>query len=275
MQPTSKFTHPFSIAAAALVALVLLVLVVLTMPSVSRAQASTQPSALARQALSRSAAKAKTTTCVSSQFYDNRKLAFTGRMQALPGYAGGKMEMRFDVLRKYNENKHYKLLHAQGLGDWLGNSEPTATVYVRNIALSQIETAARYKARVRYRWRDSSGQVIDHTSRMTSVCKQKTPLPKLRLLKVERTPLNGMPGDHFRIEVSNLGGSEARDVTVGLTIDNTLPAAESTLPSIDSKQVGVFEFDVAACSRSAQIAIDDRNTVREQNDGRKRSNFTC
>ncbi|MGH2906726.1 MAG: CARDB domain-containing protein [Solirubrobacterales bacterium] len=269
MQPRSRFTHPASIAAATAAALALLIALVLTLaPTV---QAAAEPAAAAKSPPT----SARINSCVSAASYDNRRIEFSGRMQAMSGVTGGKLQMRFDVLRRYNESKRFRLLHAAGLGDWLSNTEPTATVYVRNIALSQIETAAHYKARVRYRWVDADGKVLAKKLRTTKVCKQTAPLPDPRTLLITKYPNPGQPTTTYVVRVFNYSRSEAINLPVSLAIDGQTPATK-TIDSISGKEsVDVTFSDMPVCTTEKYARIDPFNVVRQRSEAHNDSRQSC
>jgi hypothetical protein len=176
------------------------------------------------------------------------------------------------VLRKYNNSKHYRRLSADGLGQWLGNSEPTATVYVRNVALAQIETGARYKARVRYRWLDANGKVVAKTLRTTKICKQTAMLPDPAMLSIKKYPNPGQPTTTYDVNVYNTSKSEALNVPVSLAIDGKAPVTK-VIESIEGKSLVVVSFpDLPSCTIEKYARIDPFNVIRERfeknNDGR-------
>jgi hypothetical protein len=259
MQPSSRFTHPASIATAALVALALFVAIVLAIP----ASSSAVPAA---SAASTPSVSARINSCVGGFTYDARKIEFSGRMSALTGSTGGKMLMRFDVLRKFDGATRYRLLSADGLGEWLGNTEPTATVFVRNVALSQIETGAHYKARVGYRWLDQNNKIVAKTVRTTKVCKQRAPLPNLKPFNLLTFPNPGQSLTSYEVSVYNASKSEAENVTVSLAIDGKTPVTK-TVDSIAGRGVADLIFTgMDACTVERYVRIDPQNTVREQNE---------
>ena len=268
MHRSTKFTHPASISAAALIALALLVAVVLMIPSVAGAQPQAKAAALP-------STSAKVNSCVSAATYADRKIELTGRMSALPSANGGRLQMRFDVLRRFNESRRFRVINADGLGSWLGNSEPTATVYVRNIALTQIETAAQYKARVRYRWLDTDGKVVAKKTRYTRVCKQTAKLPEPELLSVFKYPNPGQPTTTYVVRIYNFSKSEAVNLPVSLAIDGQPPATQ-TIDSLEGRQLVNLTFtDLPTCATEKYVRIDPFNVVRQAQEQRSDTRDVC
>jgi hypothetical protein len=268
MHRSTRFTHPASISAAALVALALLVAIVLMLPGVSSAKPNLAVAVLP-------STSAKVNSCVSANTYANRKIELSGRMAALPSANGGKLQMRFDVFRKFNESRRFRLLTADGLGTWLGNTEPTATVYVRNIALTQIETATQYKARVRYRWLDADGNVVAKKTRYTKICKQTAKLPDPELLSVFKYPNPGEPTTTYVVRIYNLSKSEAVNLPVSLAIDGQPPATQM-IDSIEGKQLVNLTFsDLPSCTTEKYVRIDPFNVVRQRQEQRSDTRDVC
>ena len=268
MHRSTRFAHPASISTAALVALALLVAIAVMIPSISSAQPRAVASALP-------STSAKVNSCVSANTYANRKIEFSGRMAALSSATGGKLQMRFDVLRKFNESRRFRVLNADGLGSWLGNSEPTATVYVRNIALTQIETAAQYKARVRYRWLDADGKVVARKTRYTKICKQAAKLPEPELLSVFKYPNPGQPTTTYVVRIFNQTRSEAINLPISLAIDGQPPATQ-VIDSIEGKELVNLTFsDLPSCTTEKFVRIDPFNVVRQLKEQRSDTRDIC
>ena len=102
------------------------------------------------------------------------------------------LQMRFEVLQRFNENTRFKKLKAEGLGNW-SSSGSTATVYQRDLTLTNIEAAATYKARVSFRWTAPDGSIEWRRVLVSNPCKQRHTLPKLKLTNVTAVPIVGRP----------------------------------------------------------------------------------
>lgn len=220
-------------------------------------------------------ASAKVSRCVSSALASTRRLEFRGTMQSIK--AGGKMEMKFDVYRRYHEQKRFKRMTELGLSEWLANSDVDATKYVHNLPLLGVETSASYKARVAFRWLDSDGKVVAQTKRTTRLCKQKQPLPDIVVRSVSHFPASGanVPAGATRryvVELYNKGRSSVAEgqyvtLTVGGAAVTPAPLDGTTdadwLPAKSKQQLSFYGPD---CSGDVVATFDPLRVVRESND---------
>lgn len=207
-------------------------------------------------------ASAKVKTCKVSRFYDGRRIIFSGRMERFSHTnATQGLQMRFDVYRKYREHRKYRKVKGTGLGTWLPASDPNATVYVRELELEGVETAAHYKARVAYRWMGSDGSVEFKRVRNTKPCHQRVALPNLSLGAVKIQPIAGSANSNYVVTVTNRGASEAINVPVSLTADANAPSM-GLIASIGPGQSTDVSIQAPLCRTGTSAVIDPAKLVR-------------
>lgn len=221
-------------------------------------------------------ASARVRKCVVSRFYDGRQVEFSGRMSAFTDTPGEQqtMQMRFEVFRRLAEHRGYKKVKGTGLGTWLPASDPAATVYVRELSLEGIETAARYKARVTYRWLDAEGKVEWRRKRMTKPCYQRVGLPKLTVAAAKHQPIPGLSSSNYLVTVSNTGRSEALNVPVAVSADGA-PLSFGLISTIAPGQTVDIAVQAATCRSSAAVVVDPSRTVRQRSKARPVAPFGC
>lgn len=223
-------------------------------------------------------ARARLTSCVRSRFYDGRRIEFSGRMTTFtdtPG-AAQTMQIRFDVYRKFNGRKRnrYKRVKGTGLGKWLPASDPAATVYIREITLQGVETYARYKARVRFRWLRADGTVEWHRARTTKSCHQRIGLPQLVTKSSKRVPVAGSLQENYVVSVFNAGRSEAVNVPVFLSVDDGEPQG-TIISSLAARRSVEVSFNATACNVFHKISLDPERTLRLRRTSRSWKPFYC
>lgn len=207
-------------------------------------------------------ATAKLKTCKVSRFYDGRRIVFTGRMNRFSDTnAPQVLQMKFDVFRKYREHKKYRKVTGTGLGAWLPASDPNASIYIRELALEGIETAAQYKARVVYRWLQSDGSVEFKRSLTTKPCHQRIALPHLELDSVKTQPIAGSANANYVVTVANRGASEAINVPVALTVDAN-PQSMSLISSIGPGQSIDIPIQAPICRTGTAAVVDPAKLLR-------------
>lgn len=221
-------------------------------------------------------ATARVKRCVVSRFYDGRVLEFSGKMVSYGESEIGPvtMQMRFEVFRKLAEHKRFKKLKGVGLGTWLPASDPKAGVYIREISLQGIETAAKYKARVSYRWLHPTGKVDRKRTLTTKPCNQRIGLPKLSIVQAKHQPIPTSSNSNYAVTVSNTGRSEALNVPVSVSVDSN-PASFGLISSIAPGQTVDIAIQSNVCRTSAAVVVDPSRTVRQRAIARPLVQFGC
>lgn len=259
---------------AAFAALVLAALFAIAMQSV--ATAAPKASATASPKASVSVAK-----CRSAATYSDRRLEFRASMSAIA--AGGKMELRYTLYRRYNNQSRFRVVkptEGSSLGEWLASSDTSATKYIHNLAITPIETAAVYRVRVSYRWKDSAGKIVKRAKRTSKLCKQRRGLPNLDIVSVQKYP-NGSPifpdlPVIWVVTVRNNGASSA-SLPVGLIVSGTANGGLSD-GTIDDQPLNAQDTIPAGTTLTRQlygqecrngpveITVDPMNLVREKSE---------
>ncbi|MBJ7458670.1 MAG: hypothetical protein JHD02_05745 [Thermoleophilaceae bacterium] len=202
----------------------------------------------------------KVRTCRSGSYYDNRLITFRVRMGRFTDTGSPQnLQMRFEVLQRFNENARFKKLKAEGLGDWT-SSGSSATVYQRDLSLTNIEAAATYKARVSFRWTAPDGHVEWRRVLVSNPCKQRHKLPKLKLTNVTAVPVVGTTDLLHTVTVVNDGGSEAANVPIAIYVDSLAPVI-APIDSIGPGQSLDIALRAPACAVSARAVIDPLRTI--------------
>jgi hypothetical protein len=205
-------------------------------------------------------ASVKVRSCRSGAYYDNRLISFRARMGRFSDTnAPQGLTMRFEVLQKLNEGARFKKLKAEGLGTWFSSSD-SATLYQRDLALTNIETAATYRAKVSFRWTGTDGAIQSRRVIVSGACKQRTSLPKLKITNDTAVPIVGSSELSHTVTVANDGRSEAVDVPVAIYIDSFSPVIK-TIDSIGPDQTADVQLTAPACQTSGSAVIDPLRTL--------------
>jgi hypothetical protein len=207
-------------------------------------------------------ASVKLRSCRSGAYYDNRAISFRVRMARI-GIADApqNLRMRFEVLQRLKENRRFKKLKADGLGNWFSSGD-SATIYQRDVALTDVETAATDRAKVSFRWVAADGTIKARRVLVSKSCKQKVGLPKLKITNDTAVPIIGSTALMHTVTIANDGRSEAVDLPVGIRVDALDPVI-STIDSIGPDQSVDVQIQAPACQLSASAVIDPlRQLVR-------------
>jgi hypothetical protein len=211
-------------------------------------------------------ARARVSQCVSSPFSDGRRIVFVARMKMFTDTmgTGQKRQMRFDIYRKYNEQKRYKRIKAEGLSTWHEGGDPMAAIYQREVALAEPETAARFYAKVSFRWMSNDGKTVEWRRKLaTKPCKMKNALPRLGVLAARHQAVAGTTDHAYTVTVSSRGGAEAENVPVHVSIDGAAPIV-AIVDSVGPGQIIDTSFTGPACSSQMKVTIDPLRSLRMQ-----------
>lgn len=226
-----------------------------------------------------SLAKVKASACVSGAMYSDRQLRFRSSMKSIS--AGGNMQMRAVIQRRYLEQKRFQVVTPSGnsqdlLPEWLENSNPAATMFVYNFSVVPVETRAQYRVKVYYRWLDTSGEIVKRARRVSSVCAQTRKLPELGIVTRRQYANSGssfpqMPAIHT-VTVKNSGGSSASTFSVGGDVNGVALLSEPvTTPTVFDfvpfKTSVDFIFYGPECRSGDKITftVNPDRSVRESN----------
>ncbi|MBI5311433.1 MAG: hypothetical protein HZB14_10485 [Actinobacteria bacterium] len=219
--------------------------------------------------------------CRSASTYADRRLEFRAAMSAVGG--GGKMELRYTLLRRYNKQARFRVVtptDGSSLGQWLSSSDPTATKYIHNLAITPIETAAVYRVKVAYRWFGANGKIVKRAKRTSKLCKQKRGLPNLKVVSVQQYPNAGPVFPDLPVvwvvTVTNDGASSA-SLPAGLIVsgtanggltDGTVDAQPlNTLDTIPAGATVTRQLYGQECRNGpVQMTADPMSLARERNE---------
>ncbi len=107
--------------------------------------------------------------CVPASVQEQRAVAFSGEMTAVPGAL--RMAMRIDLEERAPGEVEFRTVTAAGLGVWR-SSDPKVKVYKYLKQVTNLSAPAAYRGFVRFRWFNAKGHVLKRADRLTSRCLQ-------------------------------------------------------------------------------------------------------
>jgi hypothetical protein len=213
----------------------------------------------------------KIESCVESTAYASRGVGVYAAMRPYRGTK--KMRMRVHLLRKFPGQPAFSKVTGLGLGEWMSLS-PRASVSIRHIAISNVDTDATYRARIDFRWTGKRGKKIAAKSRTaTGRCVLTTPTADLQATDLRVT--GGVPPvTNYEATVSNVGGSEALLAAWEVRVDGKV-VATNTFDSMLAGAVSTFPVNAASCNQIVELVVDPSNTVREYNEANNTRQLGC
>lgn len=107
--------------------------------------------------------------CVTATVQEQRAVAFSAEMTAVPGTI--RMAMRIDLEERAPDEAEFHTVTASGLGVWR-SSDPKVKVYKYLKQVTNVSAPAVYRGFVRFRWLNAKGHTIKRAERLTSKCLQ-------------------------------------------------------------------------------------------------------
>jgi len=107
--------------------------------------------------------------CVTATVQEQRAVAFSAEMTAVPGTV--RMAMRIDLEERAPGEPEFHTVTFSGLGVWR-SSDPKVKVYKYLKQVTNVSAPASYRGLVRFRWLNAKGHAIKRVERLTSRCLQ-------------------------------------------------------------------------------------------------------
>jgi hypothetical protein len=221
------------------------------------------PGAAAGAAVPKSSRGVSLTTCERGTGGDAGAAVYEARMRSVPRSA--RMQLRYTLQVRTPERNRYSALAAPGFGTWVGPSAGTSR-YVYTKRVENLIAPASYRVKVRFRWLNAAGKVIQRAKAFSAACRQPDPRPNLSVRSLGVQP--GGDASHYRYVafVRNTGRSAADPSSLELTVAGTLlgtalvdelAPGEGMLVSVEGPACA--SGDAIEAEADADEAVDERN----------------
>ena len=198
---------------------------------------------------------------------------FEARMRALPRTA--RMQLRYTLQVRTPERARYVALSAPGFGTWLSPS-PGTTRYVYTKRVENLVAPASYRVKVRFRWLNAAGKVVQRAKVLSAACRQPDPRPNLSVRSLGVQP--GSDAAHYRYVafVRNTGRSDAGASSLELTLAGTL-LGSALVDALAPGEGMLVSLEGPACAAGDEIAAeaDADEAVDERNEEDNRLSRAC
>lgn len=201
-------------------------------------------------------ASIKVTSCQSNAYYAGREFSVRTKMMWQDLSVPQKLRLKIEVWRRLFGAHRYRKLNLPGLKAWTSPNDRVTSLYKHLWTIDDIETAATYRAKATFVWKDpTSGKVQARRTTYSKPCKQRVGLPRLSIEHVTSAQSTGMSGVDHQVSVVNKGKSEAQDVPVAVYVDSADPVF-GKIDSIGPGQVSDLSIKAPECKTSAYAVID-------------------
>src|SRR5215217_2287863 len=126
----------------------------------------------AAPAAARSPAKAVLAGCEQGTGEADAAGVFEGQMRTIQGAA--RMQMRFSLQVRTPDRPRWTTVQVPGFGPWATSAAGTAR-YVYTKRVEGLLAPASYRVRVRFRWLDAGGIMLQRAKAYSPTCRQPDP----------------------------------------------------------------------------------------------------
>jgi archaellum component FlaG (FlaF/FlaG flagellin family) len=178
------------------------------------------------------------------------------------------MAMRFELL-EHRAGHPTEQIRDKKLNAW-HRSDRDVVKYGFAQTVKQLSPGGSYRARVRFRWYDESGNVIQRAKRVSAACKQTGGLPNLVVTAVSFSEGKTSGTTDYTVSIGNTGEGAAENFKVTLIVDGAV-VDQRKVDRLDAGDSQSIELNGPNCrhlravvDRDHQVAesIEDDNSLR-------------
>ncbi|UGS35043.1 CARDB domain-containing protein [Capillimicrobium parvum] len=197
---------------------------------------------------------------------------FRSRMTAVP--RSQQMWVRFDLQARLSGDSGYQNVSTRDNG-WI-KSNAGVDEFIWHKLFQGLSAPGDYRARVRFRWLDADGKVVDSASRRTAVCSQPDMRPNLELtsLTAESTGDAGQLRYVLGLRNTGKGDSAAFDISFSVGGAPRPLVSVSGLPAGRSQTVA-FVGDRCRPGEPVRLEADPSDRIAEVDEADNVLSTTC
>ena len=199
---------------------------------------------------------AKLAACESGSAPEDRFAVFSG---AMPREGAAVMEMRFDLYERVGGGA-WERVALPNWGSWERTTRRDVPGFIFTKRVEQLAAPAAFRARVRFRWSDAKGRVMQTATRTSRSCRQPDWRPDLRVVDVDPAETAGQP---TRVVVRNRGRGAAASFDVAVTRGSTTRIR--TVTGLPAGERATVTVPVGRCgpNGTVRVSVDPANAVEE------------
>jgi hypothetical protein len=206
-------------------------------------------------------ASVKLTSCKTGSRSKDRWATYEARMHAVDGST--RMALRFKLIVQEAGKDRSQAVYNPKLSEW-HRSRDGVMRYVYSQTVKNLRPGASYRAKVKFLWYDSGGDVIRHTTRQSDACVQDGPFPNLRIASIDSSPGPAAGTSVYTVVVRNSGRASAAAFGVALFVDGAL-ADTRTVDELGPAESTTITVNGPACRR-VRAVVDPEHAVAESNE---------
>lgn len=210
--------------------------------------------------------------CVAAGSVTAGSVQFRSRMTAVPGTR--QMWVRFDLQAKLAGDTSWQTVSTRDNG-WI-KSNAGVDEFIWHKLFQGLSAPGDYRARVRFRWYDADGKILDSASRRTPVCTQPDMRPNLVLgsLSAESTSDAGQLRYVLAMRNTGKGDSAAFDISFSVGGDPRPVVSVPGLPAGRSQTIS-FVGDRCRPGDALRLEADPADRIAEVDEADNVLSTTC
>jgi hypothetical protein len=210
--------------------------------------------------------------CVAAGSGTPGSVQFRSRMSALPRTQ--LMWVRFDLQARMPGETRYRTVSTKDNG-WI-KSNAGVDEFIWHKLFQGLSAPGDYRARVRFRWLDAGGKVVDSASRRTAVCSQPDMRPNLELtsLTAESTGDAGQLRYVLGLRNTGKGDAAAFDISFSVGGEPRPLVSFGGLPAGRSQTVA-FAGDRCRPGEAVRLEVDPADRIAEVDEADNVLSTTC
>jgi hypothetical protein len=202
--------------------------------------------------------------------FEDHEAAFRARMRLVDG--ADTMGVRFTLLERSGV-EGFRSVEAPGLRRWHW-SKPGVGAFGYRQGLRNLPENASHRVKVQFRWYSSGGEVVAHTVRRSSPCRQFVTLPNL-VVRITRVAATTVPGVvRYEGTVSNTGRAPVTSVPVRLTVDGDIVNTVTLTTLLAGEERSVL-IRGPECHTRAELEADPDKAITENSEEDNLHELTC
>jgi CARDB protein len=182
------------------------------------------------------------------------------------------MAMRFKLEVQTPGQSSAQPVSNSKLSTW-HSSRAGVTKYVYSQTVKKLEPGSSYRMRVKFRWFDSSGNVIKRATRKSGTCVQDGERPNLVVSAVSAFPGPAAGTAIYAVSIANRGGGPADAFNVALFVDGGL-ADSRAIDRLEPGESATIDLNGPTCQR-VRAVVDAEQTVAETSEDDNALTSTC
>jgi hypothetical protein len=202
----------------------------------------------------------------------DRFAVFSAQMGAVPQSA--RMQVRFDLQVSLGSGK-FRRVQAPGLGTWR-SSAPGVDIFRYRKQVANLQSAASYRALVRFRWLNDAGKTIEASTRKTKTCKEPDLRPDLVSGPVVAEAAEQPGRVRYTVVVRNGGRSVATSFAVAFEVGEDAQPAQTVQP-LGAGEQRSLTFVGPRCDafKPLRVNVDSDLAVDESSESNNTRTVAC